>query len=66
MASLSLTKKFLEYLGIEPERLQFSWVSASEGGKFAEIVTEALKELQELGPNKLFDTERHANGETAQ
>jgi coenzyme F420-reducing hydrogenase delta subunit len=52
---LSLTKKFLKYLGIEPERLQFRWVSASEGGKFAEVVTEATKELQELGPNKLFD-----------
>jgi coenzyme F420-reducing hydrogenase delta subunit len=63
---LSLTKKFLKYLGIEPERLQFRWVSASEGGKFAEVVTEATKELQELGPNKLFDAQRQANGETAQ
>jgi F420-non-reducing hydrogenase iron-sulfur subunit len=52
---IAITKKFLEYVGIEPERLQASWVSASEGGKFAEVVTEITADLKKLGPNRLFD-----------
>ncbi len=54
---LAVTKKFLEYLGIEPERLQVSWVSASEGGKFAEVVGEMTERVRKLGPNKLFSDE---------
>jgi len=52
---IAITKKFLEYMGIEPERLQASWVSASEGGKFAEVVAEITANLKKLGPNRLFD-----------
>lgn len=55
---MAITKKFLEYIGINPQRMQVSWVSASEGGKFAEIVTVVTKELKEVGPNKLFTGER--------
>ena len=63
---IAITKKFLEYLGINPERLQASWVSASEGGKFAELVTEMTQELEKLGPNRLFTDESGGNGtETA-
>jgi len=54
---VAITKKFLEYMGIEPQRIQASWVSASEGGKFTEVVTETVKELKEIGPNQLFATE---------
>jgi F420-non-reducing hydrogenase iron-sulfur subunit len=52
---IAITKKFLEYMGIEPERLQASWVSASEGGKFAEAVAEITADLKKTGPNRLFD-----------
>jgi F420-non-reducing hydrogenase iron-sulfur subunit len=63
---MAITKKFLEYLGVDPRRLQASWVSASEGGKFAELVTEMTRELEELGPNRLFTDESGGNGtETA-
>jgi coenzyme F420-reducing hydrogenase delta subunit len=55
---LAITKPFLEYLGIEPERIQASWVSASEGGKFADVVTDVTKNIQQIGPNKLFADER--------
>jgi coenzyme F420-reducing hydrogenase delta subunit len=57
---LAITKKFLEYMGIEPQRIQASWVSASEGVKFAEVVNEVTQEVREIGPNKLFIDE--ANG----
>ena len=55
---MAITKKFLEYLGIEPERFQASWVSASEGAKFAEVVTEVTNDLKKAGPNRLFRDER--------
>jgi coenzyme F420-reducing hydrogenase delta subunit len=52
---IAITKKFLEYVGIEPERLQASWVSASEGGKFAEVVAEITGDLKKISPNRLFN-----------
>jgi len=55
---LAIIKKFLEYLGVAPQRIQAAWVSASEGGKFAEVANEITEELREVGPNKLFTDER--------
>jgi len=48
----ALLKRYLEYIGIEPERVQFSWVSASEGGRFAQIVEKVVNDVRKLGPNK--------------
>jgi coenzyme F420-reducing hydrogenase delta subunit len=45
----------LEYLGIEPDRFQMSWVSASEGGKFAEVVTNVVESVRKLGPIKRYN-----------
>ena len=47
---LTLLKRFLPTLGIEPERFRFQWVSASEGVIFAEVVAEMTRQLEELGP----------------
>lgn len=50
----ALLKSFLEYIGIEPGRVQFSWVSAAEGGRFAQIIEKVTREVKELGPiNKM-------------
>ena len=48
----ALLKRYLEYLGIEPERVQFSWVSASEGGRFAQVVEKVVNDVRKLGPIK--------------
>ncbi|MEM1587102.1 MAG: hydrogenase iron-sulfur subunit [Candidatus Bathyarchaeia archaeon] len=48
-----LLRKILKEFGIEPERLWLEWVSASEGDKFARVVTEMVKEIKKLGPNPL-------------
>lgn len=45
-----LCKKLLEQIGLNPERLRIEWVSASEGLRFAEIVSDFTKQLKELGP----------------
>ncbi|MGQ9694731.1 MAG: hydrogenase iron-sulfur subunit [Thermodesulfobacteriota bacterium] len=51
-----ILSRLLEYAGIDPRRVQFSWVSAAEGDKFAQVVREVVTAIQELGPNELFRT----------
>ena len=50
---VELVRKLLEELGLEPERVKFAYVSASEGRRFAEVVKEFVEELKKLGPNPL-------------
>ena len=50
---IKLLKKLLEELGIDPKRVRFEYVSASEGQKFATVVTEFVAEMKKLGPNPL-------------
>jgi F420-non-reducing hydrogenase iron-sulfur subunit len=42
-------KNLLEHMGVEPERLHFSWISSAESTKFVDVatkVTEAVKSLE--------------------
>jgi coenzyme F420-reducing hydrogenase delta subunit len=48
----SMLKNFLEHVGIEPERVQFSWVSASEGARFAALVEKVVEDVKRIGPSK--------------
>ena len=50
---VSMLKKVLEVLGLEPERLRLEWISASEGEKFARVVKEFVDEVKSLGPSPL-------------
>jgi len=50
---IKLLKKLLEEMGVEPQRVRFDYVSASEGHKFASVVTEFVDELKKMGPNPL-------------
>ena len=45
-----LLKQLLTQFGIEPERLRLEWVSAAEGQRFAQVVTEFTEEIRKLGP----------------
>ncbi|MFW6105526.1 MAG: hydrogenase iron-sulfur subunit [Chloroflexota bacterium] len=47
---MHICKKLLKLIGVNPERLRLEWVSASQGIRFAEIVTDFVKNLKELGP----------------
>ncbi len=51
---IKLLKKMVEELGIEPERIRFEYVSASEGKKYADLITEMTEEIRKLGPNPLM------------
>jgi len=48
----ALLKKYLEYIGIEPERVQFSWVSASEGNIFADLIKTIVDKIKNLPPKE--------------
>lgn len=41
----------LEDLGIETERFRLEWVSASEGPKFAQAMTDFTNQVKKLGPS---------------
>ncbi|MDR0688176.1 MAG: hydrogenase iron-sulfur subunit [Prevotellaceae bacterium] len=40
----------LDFLGIDTRRIQFSWVSAAEGAKWADIVNKTVDNVRALGP----------------
>ena len=44
----------MEHMGIEPGRLQFSWISSAESTKFVEVVSEVTEAIKALGPNQRF------------
>ncbi len=46
----ALLKNFLEYLGIEPERIHFSWISSAEATKFAKVAEEVVESVKRVGP----------------
>ncbi len=45
-------KELLEFVGVEPERINFSWVSASEGKKFQEMATEVTERVKRVSDRK--------------
>jgi coenzyme F420-reducing hydrogenase delta subunit len=50
----NLMRNFLEYLGVEPERVRMSWVSASEGAKWKEVIEEITEDIKKIGPMDQF------------
>lgn len=48
----ALLETLLEYMGLEPGRVNFSWVSAAEGERFSQVVKEVVDGVKALGPAK--------------
>ena len=46
-----MTTKVLEKIGFNIKRLRLEWISASEGRKFADLITEFTEEISDLGPS---------------
>jgi F420-non-reducing hydrogenase iron-sulfur subunit len=46
---LAVLRRLLDWIGIEPERIHFTWLSASEGAKYAEEVSEFVERVRKLG-----------------
>ncbi len=51
--NVSVTQALIQRAGLEPERLRLVWVSAAEGQRFADVVTEFSETISRLGPSPL-------------
>lgn len=49
-----LFKTLLDFVGIDSKRLHFSWVSASEGKKWVDVVNGVIDEVRKHGPFKQY------------
>jgi F420-non-reducing hydrogenase iron-sulfur subunit len=49
----AVLKKVVEGLGLESDRLQLSWISASEGQRFADVVNDFTDRIKKMGPSSI-------------
>ena len=49
----AILKKVVDSLGLESERLRLSWISASEGQRFAKVVNEFNDKIIRMGPSQI-------------
>ena len=52
-----LIKKFLKLVGLD-NRVRLEWVSASEGARYASVVTEFTQKIKDLGPSPIKGDEK--------
>jgi Fic family protein len=45
-----LCRKLLRHIELSPERLRLEWMAASEGSRFAEVMSDFAARLRDLGP----------------
>lgn len=50
---MKLLKKLIADMGFDERRFRLEWISGAEGQKFADVVSEFTRELQQIGPNPL-------------
>jgi F420-non-reducing hydrogenase iron-sulfur subunit len=53
-------RKLLSLLGIPEDRVQFSWISASEGAKWVEVIKDMTAKLEAIGPFSSYPVARPA------
>jgi len=52
--------KLLTSAGIDHDRVHFTWVSASEGVRFASVVREVTEKVSAIGPNRIARGGEHS------
>ncbi len=53
-------RSLLDFMGIDVRRVVFSWVSAAEGAKWAELVNASVEAVRKLGPFESYQRLRRA------
>jgi F420-non-reducing hydrogenase iron-sulfur subunit len=48
-------RNLLNFAGIDTNRIQFSWVSAAEGFKWADVVNNTVAQIREMGPYENYN-----------
>ncbi len=51
----AILRDLLIFMGVQPERLNFTWVSAAEGERFGKVVKKTVENVKSVGPNKMFE-----------
>ena len=49
---IKLLKEILPRFGFAPERLRLTWIGASDGIQFAEVMRKLVEQVTELGPSE--------------
>ena len=49
----ALLQKIFEDIGLESERFRLSWISASEGPRYAKVATEFTEKIKKMGKNSV-------------
>ena len=49
-----LFRELLDTLGIDLERLHYTWIAASEGGKWQKTIKDIVEKTKKLGPYKSY------------
>jgi F420-non-reducing hydrogenase iron-sulfur subunit len=52
---IKMLRKLITLTGLEPERLRLEWVSAAEGQRFADVVTEFTEQIKKLGRSPISE-----------
>ena len=47
----TMFRELMDFMGLEMDRLQFSWVSAAEGAKWTQVVDDVVRKVKAIGPN---------------
>lgn len=47
-------RNLLDFVGVDTRRITFSWVSAAEGAKWAQVVNNTTEEIKKLGPYEKY------------
>jgi coenzyme F420-reducing hydrogenase delta subunit len=47
-------RKIADFMGLDMNRCVFSWVSAAEGSKWADLVNKTVEDIRQLGPNEVY------------
>jgi coenzyme F420-reducing hydrogenase delta subunit/biotin operon repressor len=50
LGNMLLLRKLMDHVGVAPDRLRLEWISAAEGTRFAEVMSDFASQLEELGP----------------
>lgn len=45
---IAVARRLLEFVGVHPDRMHFTWISAAEGKKFAEVCSDFTDKLRRL------------------
>ena len=55
---IAMAKSLMKTAGLDPKRLSFYMVSASEGKRFADLVTDFVETIRKLGPSRMTTDEK--------